>query len=357
MRFAVPLLVVLAGTLPAGCARKAPPVSMVRPVQTTVVRYGAMGEPVSLSGQIQAQNQTNLAFRIGGRLIERRVSLGDAVTPGELVARIEAQDEKNTLAQAQATLSAAQAALVQNRNTEERYRKLIASGVIARAQYDDAQAQLAAAQSQVTSATAAVSNARDNLSYTDLYSNVAGSVTLTGAETGEVVQAGQMVIQVAPKGGKDAVFNVPAVLVREAPHNPQVTIALADDPSIKAMGHVREVSPQADPSTGTYLVKVALDHPPDTMRLGATVIGSITLTSVPVMRVPGTALIRVGGAPAVWVVDKATNIVNARAVGVVRYDADSAVLSSGLKDGDIVVTAGVHALRPGQQVRLLSPAG
>ena len=353
MRLAVPSSIFAACALvTSGCSRheQAPP--LVRPVQTTTVHYGATGEPVSLSGQVQAQNQANLAFRIGGRLIERRVSVGDNVSPGQLVARIESQDAKNNLSSAEAELAAARATLVQARNNEERYRSLVSTGVISRAQYDDAQQQLAAAQSRVAAATAATQSARDNVGYTDLHSNVAGVVTLKGAEPGEVVQAGQMVVQVAQKGGKDAVFNVPAALMRVSPKNPTVTVALADDPRITTIGHVREVSPQADPATGTYVVKVGLDNPPDTLRLGSTVIGSMTLSPEPVTSIPGTALIQIGGKPAVWIVDPVRKTVSARPVNVERYDSSAAIISSGLKNGDIVVTAGTHALRPGQQVKL-----
>jgi RND family efflux transporter MFP subunit len=339
----------------SGCGQ-APQVASVRPVQTQVIRYAAAGEPVSLSGQIQAQNQTNLAFRIGGRLIERRVSVGDSVTPGQLIARIESQDEKNALRSAEAELAAARAADVEARNNEERYRRLVNTGVVSRAQYDDAVQQLAAAESRVTSASASVQTARDNVTYTDLRSNVAGAVTSKGAEPGEVVQAGQPIVQVAQRGGKDAVFNVPAVLIRESPRNPTVTVALADDPAITSLGHVREVSPQADPATGAYVVKVGLDNPPETMRLGATVVGSVTLSGDPVVSVPGAALIELEGKPAVWVVDPNTKKVSARGVAVLRYDASAAIISRGLSNGDIVVTAGVHALRPGQPVRLLQPA-
>jgi len=340
----------------SGCKRQAPPSPLVRPVLTTVIRYGTTGEPVSLSGLVQAQNQTSLAFRIGGRLIDRRVSVGDTVSPGQLVARIESQDAKNTLSSAEADLASAQATLVQARSNEARYRSLLSTDVIPREKYEDAQRQLAAAQSRVAAAMASVRTARDNVGYTDLHSNVAGAVTAKGAEPGEVVQAGQMVLQVAQKGGKDAVFNVPATLMRQSPKPPPVSVALADDPTITAMGHVREVSPQADPATGTYVVKVGLDNPPDTMRLGSTVIGSVTLSPQPVASIPGTALIQIDGKPAVWVVDPATSAVVAQPVNVVRYDSASVIISSGLKDGDVIVTAGVHALRPGQQVKLSPPA-
>jgi membrane fusion protein, multidrug efflux system len=338
----------------AGCAKHEAVQPLARPVQTMTIGYDASGEPVSLSGQVQAQSQTNLAFRIGGRLIDRRVSVGDTVVPGQLVARIEAQDVKNTLSSAEADLAAAQATLVQVRNSETRYRTLLSNGVVSRAQYEDAQQQLAAAQSHVTAATAAAETARNSVNYTDLHSNVAGVITAKGAEPGEVVQAGQMVVQVAQRGGKDAVFNVPATLMRESPKHPTVTVALADDPNITSTGHVREVSPQADPATGTFLVKVGLDNPPETMRLGSTVIGSVTLSPEPGVSIPGTALIQITGKPAVWVVDPVSKTVAARIVVVARYDPSSAIIASGLNNGDIVVTAGTHALRPGQPVKLLT---
>jgi RND family efflux transporter MFP subunit len=165
-----------------------------------------------------------------------------------------------------------------------------------------------------------------------------------------------MILQVAQQGGKDAVFNVPAQLLRGPRRDITVNVVLVDDPKIAATGKVREVSPQADPTTGTYLVKVALDNAPDAMRLGATVVGSANTPIDQAAAVPGTALTETAGKPAVWVVDPATKTVSLRAVGVQRYEAAAVIIKDGLKDGDIVVTAGVHALRPKQKVRLLDRA-
>jgi RND family efflux transporter MFP subunit len=188
---------------------------------------------------------------------------------------------------------------------------------------------------------------------TDLKSDVAGSVTAKGAEPGEVVAAGRMILQVARRGGRDAVFNVPSQLIRQSPKNPEVTVSLSDDPTIVATGHVREVAPQADAATGTYVVKVALDNPPDKMRLGATIVGQVKVQSEPVIQLPGTALTQSEGRPAVWVVDPGKKTVSLVPVTVGHYDTSSAVVAQGLKDGDLVGTGGLQALRPGQEVRLL----
>jgi membrane fusion protein, multidrug efflux system len=339
-----------------GCGAEEPAKPPLRPVQTIVIRHGAAGEQVSLSGQIQARNQANLAFRIGGRLIERRLNVGDAVSARQLVARIESQDARNSLRSAEAELAAAQATLVQARNNEQRFKSLVETGVVSRSQYDDARQQLAAAESRVESAQAGVRSARDNVSYTELYSDTAGVVTAKGAEPGEVVQAGQMVLQVAQQGGKDAVFNVPAPILRGPPRDVTVNVALVDDSKITASGKVREVSPQADPTTGTYLVRVGLDNPPEAMRLGSTVVGSARMNVDSVVAIPGTALTKSGDKPAVWVFDPKTRKVSLRPVKVGRYEAASVIVQEGLQDGDIVVTAGVHTLIPGQEVRLLESA-
>ncbi|MGH6924132.1 MAG: efflux RND transporter periplasmic adaptor subunit [Propylenella sp.] len=354
MTVALRLTAALVGALTLGACREqaeqAPP---VRPVRTVVVQHTTDSDPITLTGQIQSRDQVNLAFRIDGRLVERSVSVGSVVAAGASVARLQEDDAQNALRTARANLSAAQASLSQAQSDEARQKALLAKEIIAKARYEQAQQALQAAEAQVESAEAQLQSAEDRLGYTVLTADSSGTVVATGAEAGEVVRAGQMVVQLAREGGKDAVFNVPAQLIRNAPEDPLVTVALADDPSITATGHVREVAPQADVTTGTYVVKVALSEPPQSMRLGATIVGSVSLSSEPVVRLPGTALTDVEGSSAVWVVDPAASTVSPRKVSVLRYDSDAVIIAEGLADGEIVVTAGVHALRPGQEVRLL----
>ena len=348
----IPVVIVIT-LLTAACGKEQPKKVEIRPVRVTSVQHTLSGDTISLTGQIQAKTQVNLAFRIGGRLQERDVTVGDPVTPGQVVARIESQDYRNALRSAEADLSSAQAILTNAQATEGRQSELLSKGFATRVQYDQAEQQLKTAQAQVESAQARLQNAKDNLTYTELKSDVSGSVTAKGAEPGEVVAPGKMILQVARQGGRDAVFNVPAQLIRQSPKDPGVTVALSEDPAIVATGHVREVAPQADAATGTYVVKVALDNPPDAMRLGATVVGQVKVQSDPVIQLPGTALTQGAGKPAVWVVDPTNKTVSLRPVRVGHYDTSSVVVSDGLKDGDLVVTAGVQALRPGQEVRLL----
>jgi membrane fusion protein, multidrug efflux system len=348
------IVLVTAVTLPlVACGKEAPKKVEVRPVRVTSIRHTPSGETISLTGQIQAKDQVNLAFRIFGRLQERNVSVGDPVSPGQIVAKIDSQDYQNALRSSEADLGSAQAVLANAQHTESRQSELLSNGFTTRVQYDQAEQQLKTAQAQVESAQARLQNAKDNLAYTELKSDVAGSVTAKGAEPGEVVAAGRMVLQVARQGGRDAVFNVPSQLIRRSPTNPEVTVALSEDPTVVATGHVREVAPQADAATGTYVVKVGLDNPPDAMRLGATIVGQVKIQSEPVIQLPGTALTQSAGKPAVWVVDPEKKTVSLLPVTVGHYDTSSIIVVDGLRDGDVVVTAGVQALRPGQQVRLL----
>lgn len=180
-----------------------------------------------------------------------------------------------------------------------------------------------------------------------------GTVVATGAEPGEVVQAGQMIIRVARKDGRDAVFDVPAQLLRSAPSDPVITVSLTDDPAVTATGRVREVSPQADPVTRTFEVKVGLTDPPAAMRLGSTVVGRMKLDTAPVIEIPVTALTESDRRPAVWVVDPKDMTVSLRNVEVARNDPATVAIAEGLDSGEIVVTAGTQALHPGQKTRLL----
>src|SRR5258705_9174004 len=339
------IVLVIAVTLPLGaCSKEQPKKVATRPVRVTSVQHALSGDTISLTGQIQAKDQINLAFRIGGRLLERNVTIGDPVAPGQVVARIEPQDFKNSLLSAEADLASAQAVLANSKGTEGRQSELLSKGFTTQAQYDQAEQQRKTAQAQVESAQARLQNARDNLTYTDLKSDVAGSVTAKGAEPGEIVAAGRMILQVAKQGDRYAVFNVPSQLIRQSPRDPEVTVSLSDDPTIVATGRVREVAPQADAATGTYVVKVALDNPPDAMRLGATIIGQVKIQSEAVIQLPGTALTQSEGKPAVWVVDPAKKTVSLLPVVVDHYDTSSVIVVDGLRDGDIVVTAVVQEL-------------
>ena len=324
-----------------------------RPVRTATVEKREAGVPVTLTGRIEAEDEVALAFRISGRVLENNRKLGDRLEAGQVVARLESQNERNALRAAQANLVASQGQLTQARNHFERQDTLLKQGWTTQANHDQAKQALQTATSQVDAAEAQMKAAYDLVSFTELKADAPGVVTAVGPGAGEVVQAGQMIIRVARQSGRDAVFDVPAQVIRSAPSDPRITVNLTDDPSVTATGRVREVAQQADPVTRTFAVKVGLTNPPPTMRLGATVTGRMETDSGPVIDIPATALTKFNSQPAVWIVDPSNRTVSIRNIDVLRYDPARVAVSGGLTTGDVVVTAGVQALHPGQKVRLL----
>jgi RND family efflux transporter MFP subunit len=338
------------------CEQPAPPSPQVRSVRALTVERRVISDSVVLIGQVKARDEVSLAFRIDGKLIERPVGLSDRIDVGRLVARLDSQTELNALQAAEADIAAAQAALAQAEKLEARQSDLLKRGITSRALYEQALQQLQTAQAQLDSAQARHRTSQNRLKYTELEAEVGGIVTAKGAEPGEFVRAGQMIVKVAREERKDAAFEVPAQLAlsRRIPHDILINVAMVDRPNIKAAGFIREVAPQPDPLTRLFPVRVGLDNPPPEFFLGVTVSGTISLDSPPVITLPLSAVIEMDGKPSVWVVDPTSNTVALRAVEILRYDPSAVIVSRGLQDGEVVVTAGVNVLHPGQKVKLLS---
>lgn len=339
----------------AGCREDpaADATPQIRPVRTATVEKREGAGALTFSGRIEAEDEVSLAFRISGRIIELDAKVGDRVEAGQTLARLESQNEMNALRQAKANLAGAEGQLTQARNHFDRQQTLLGQGWTTRANFDQAQQSLQTTQSQVDAAEAQLKSAHDLVSFTELKADAPGILTEVKPASGEVVQAGQAIVRIARKGGRDAVFDVPAQLLRSAPSNPEITVSLADDPEVTAAGRVREIGAQANPVTRTFEARVGLTDPPPEMRLGATVVGRLNMDSGPVIAIPASALTRTNQQPAVWIVDPANKTVSLRNVDVDRFDQAQVVVSQGLDAGDVVVTAGVQALHPGQKVRLL----
>ena len=182
------------------------------------------GDTVSLTGTVQAATTVNLAFRIDGRMTERLANVGDAVTPGQLIARLDPANEEDALRAARADVAGAMGQLVEAQNNYERQRTLLRDGWTTRVRYDEARQTLETAQSRADAAQAQLNIAKNRLSYTELVADAAGTVTAVGAEPGEVVQAGRMIVQVARQDGRDAVFDVPAQIKDTAPADPEIEV-------------------------------------------------------------------------------------------------------------------------------------
>jgi membrane fusion protein, multidrug efflux system len=351
-RLALPI--VLAVMTLGACKKKEEHAPVVRPVRSVVVEKRQVGDPAVGTGHLRARDEVNLAFRIGGRIIERKLGVGDRVEAGQLVAVLDSEVERNSRNSAKADVAAAQATLDQSVAFEKRQNKLLSERVISPNEYDSALRQLKTAKAQLDAAQARLKSAEEQLSYTELKSDAAGVITEKGAEVGEVVAAGKMVLKVAQQSGRDGVFDVPGQALRDGlALGEQVEVWLADHPEIKATGQVRQISPEADPVTRNYQVKVGLTDPPEGMFLGATLVGRVRLKSDSLIEIPSSALTMKEDKPAVWIVDAKDQSVHRRDIAIGRYAPESVIVTQGLNSGDRVVTAGVQQLHEGQPVKLL----
>lgn len=341
---------------------------IVRPVRTVRVEPVSFHLSKTVTGIIEARADADLGFRIAGKLVERTVDVGARVKTGDVLARLDGQDQRNALQSARAMLASAKAEQLQASNEEERKRSLLANGNTTQALYDAALLAKRTADARVVAAEATRQAASDQLGYTELKADRDGVVTEIGAEPGQVLEAGAMVVRVARPEEREAVFNIAEAGLRAVPRDPVVEVALIGDESVTARGRVREVSPQADPVTRTHTVRITLENPPDALRLGATVTGRLVRQPEPVIELPHSALYETSGQSVVWVVDPKEQTVRPRPVTLRPRDDserdgrndgeddDSPVIvSSGLSPGDIVLTAGVHSVSEGQRVRLDQP--
>ena len=321
-----------------------------RPVRTTVAQPVQVGEEVAQTGEIQPHVETDLGFRIDGRVATREVEVGAVVAKGQLLATLNPQDVRNEVQSVEADLRSAEAAEALARSNLERQRLLFQKDIVALARVEEVEANWRSANARLRAARASLENARNKLDYTELRAPAEGIVSAVGVNAGQVVNAGQMAVRLASTRDRNAVFNVSERLVSTAPDNLKVEVALASNPAVKVVGPVRDVSPTADATTRTYRVRIALPDAPPAMAFGATVRGRLVMPGTPLIALPASSVTSEDGRPAVFVVDPATHALLRKPVEVARYSAAQVMVSSGLAAGDAVVTAGVSKLRPGQKV-------
>src|SRR5947209_3436426 len=325
----------------------------IRPVRTVTVELQEGGEKVSLTGESQPRYQADLGFRVNGKILERPVDVGTEVKKDALLARLDPQQYRQDLEVAKAEVAKAEAEVTRSQAQEYRQRELLKNGHTTQVQYDQALKTFKTAQAQLDATRAKQVQASENLGYTDLRADNDGVITAVGANSGQVVSSGQMVVRLARPGEREAVFNVAEGTFKSAPKDPTVEVDLVSNPEIRTTGKVRYVSPQADPETRTYTVRVSLPDAPRQMRLGANVTGSVTLDQGQSVTIPGSALFQKNGKPAVWLVEK-DKTVQLKPITVQRYQGDSVIIGDGLDQGDVVVTAGVQKLLPGQKVAIMN---
>jgi RND family efflux transporter MFP subunit len=347
----VPFVLAVAGCKPETAAVE------IRPVRTVVVDPKPILDYRQAVGEVKPRYESDLSFRVGGKLDSRRVDVGAIVKEGDLLASLDVQDYQNKLRSAEADVGSAQAALVETQSTEARLGKLLKQGWTPQATYDTALHNMQAAEAKLAAVKASLALAHDQLKYTELKADFDGVITAVGAEAGQNVSSGQMVVKLARMTDKDGVFNVAETALLDH-HNEgaEVIVWPLSNPKLEIEGVLREVAPVADATTRTYTVKVTLKDPPPSIRFGMSIGGRWKGSAAPVVTLPLSALFEKDGSPAVWVFDRQSGIAELKPVTVARYDADTVVIAGGLAKGDMVITAGVNTLREGQKVRLADAA-
>lgn len=332
-----------------GDPRQEPPIVRL----ATVARVA--GSEQSFTGTIGAKVESNLGFRVPGKIIERLVDTGQQIKAGQPLMRIDETDLRLALKAKRNAVAAARASVVQLEADEKRYARLVENGRVPLQRYEQAKAAMDMARAQFSAVEAEARVAENEVNYAVLVANADGTVVETLGEPGQVVSAGQTVFRIAEAGPREAVVALPET-VRPAISS-EAEASLYGDDGRRYRAHLRQLSDSADNQTRTYEARFVLDGEAAAAPLGATV--NIRLVNKPnqtEVEVPIGAVLDTGQRTGVWILDNATSTVGFRPVELVRVTSESAVIA-GLETGDRVVSLGAHLLQEGARVRTASESG
>jgi len=338
----------------AGCNDKvAEKPTPTRPVLVATVHYEAESPARSFVGTIKPRIETDMGFRVPGKVAKRLVEVGQTVDVGQPLATLDEVDLKLQAEQAEAELRAATGVQAQASAAETRAQELRAKGWATDAQMDQARATADEARARLNRAQRSVELTNNSLSYATIAADSRGVVTATLIDPGQVVSAGQTAIRVARFAEKEAVVAIPETLLGRAKEG-TASVSLWSEPEKKYVAKLREIAPNADPATRTYLAKFSLPDAGDSVSLGMT--ATLTLADPATMRVarlPLSALFSEGRDPSFYVVDDKGDV-SLKAVTVKSYESNDVVISGGVDEGAKVVALGVQKLDPAQKVRVVS---
>src|SRR4051795_11510042 len=324
-----------------------------RPVLVATVHYEAESPERSFVGTIKPRIETDMGFRVPGKVAKRLVEVGQTVDVGQPLATLDEVDLKLQAEQAEAELRAATGVLAQAAAAEQRAQDLRAKGWTTDAQMDQARAAADESRARLNRAQRSVELTNNSLSFATLVADTRGVVTATLVDPGQVVASGQTAIRVARFAEKEAVVAIPETLLSRAKEG-VASVTLWSEPNRKYAAKLREIAPAADPATRTYLAKFSLPDAGDSVSLGMT--ATLTLAdrvAERVAKLPLSALYSQGGDPSLYVVDASGDIV-LKPVAVKSYETNCVVISGGVDEGARVVTLGVQKLDPAQKVRVVS---
>ncbi|MBL6750223.1 MAG: efflux RND transporter periplasmic adaptor subunit [Nevskia sp.] len=344
-----------------GCGKPPPQPPEIRPVRTVVAAATPVRADNTYAGSVVPRYESQLGFRVGGKLLGRDVNVGDAVHAGQVLARLDPRDLALAADSSRANVAARRAQLEVARANYERDRKMLEFGGVSRLALDNSQAAYRAAQAQLDAEEAQYRVASNQAAYAGLVADHDGTITQITAEAGQVVAPGQAVARLAWAGENEVETSVPEDQVQRVAVGMPVEVSLWAAPALRLAGTVRELARSADAATRTYALRVQVAPQPPEMRLGMTAsvrIADAAAGAPRLVHLPLPAWTEHDGRQGVWIYDAARQAVDFRPLQAAGVDGDRVLVAAGIADGEIVVTAGAPLLLPGQKVRLMdSPSG
>ena len=338
--------------LVTACSKEVVVVEDIRPVRAIVVAPASTQAVVELAGEIQPRYESRLGFRVGGKVIARRVDVGSIVRRGQVIMQLDPKDLQLAQAQANAAVSAAASNLALAKAELDRYRELRQKNFVSQALLDAKEASYKSAAASYDQATAGLKVQANQNSYASLVADVDGVVTALEAEVGQVVAAGTPVVRIAQTAEKEVRVSIPEDQVGALRSVTSLKVRTWANQGLELDGRLRELAPIADPATRTYTAKISLPKAGPEVRLGMTAtVSFVTQSTQQGIRLPLTALFNDKNQTAVWVVENgAVKLVPVQVAGAMGNEI---VIAAGISAGQSVVTAGINLLRPGQKVTIL----
>jgi RND family efflux transporter MFP subunit len=341
-----------AGVLLVACKGPEKPAVELMPVRTVIAGNSAGAGGSGYTAEIRSAYEVDLGFQVGGRVAARFVDVGTRVHRGMPLAQLDQTDQRLALSAAAAALDAARAEYDRAAVEEARYRELLERGLTTRAAYLNQQTSVATSRSRVEQATSDLRLSQQRLAYTTLRSESDGVVTQLTMEVGAVVSPGERVASVAQPSRLEAVFDVPDSDLGRIAIGTLASLQLFGTPAVVVPVRVSEIAPAADSVTRTYRIRATIDAPPPNLMLGMNALVQLPGEGSGSLSLPATALFQRGRDAAVWVVD-AQQRLQLRPVTVGRYESNTVLITAGIRNGERIVTAGVHRLADHQAVRLI----
>lgn len=346
-------LIAAIGFTLSGCNdKKEEAAEVVRPVKVVEIAQADTVRKLDYSGSVKARTDMNLGFRVSGKIIERKVDIGQKVKPGDVLARIDPTDYALAVRRSQADLDSAEKQMQTTALARNRAQQLFDKSVGSKSQLEQAELSYDQAVSTRDSAVSALTEAKNQVAYSDLTSDMNGIVTTVNADVGQVVSSGTPVITVAVDGEKEVLIAVPEMDIAQFKVGKDVKARFWSDDALVLDGKVREVAGSADAQSRTFAVRVSLPSDQRVLLGMTATIEAEAGNTQPYVSIPLSALAQRDGQQIVWLVDRSAGTVHSRNVKVADFADDGVRVADGLKAGDVVVAAGTQFMTENMKVKV-----